>query len=241
MSEPNSDAPSLPRRFYKSASVVERDGGFGVALDERTLRTPGGVVFVAPTRALAELCAGEWAAQGEHIIPATMPVSQYAFATLDWTAKNRAQICDYVAKFGETDLCCHRAEAPADLAVKQAELWDPLVAWGGAKLGVAPPVVAGILAAEVDDASIDTLRAHAAALDDFRLTGLAQASGLAGSALIGFALAHGELSAAEAFEAAALDNVWSLEKWGDDEEARVRLDRQRAEFEAIARYLEALG
>lgn len=241
MNDQKSDAPALPRRFYKSASVVERDGGFGVALDERALRTPGGAVFVSPTRALAELCAAEWAAQGEHIVPATMPASQYAFATLDWTVKNRDQICDYVAKFGETDLCCHRAEAPSELATKQAELWDPLVAWGDAKLGVALPVVTGILAAEVDGAHIDTLRAHAAALDDFRLTGLAQASGLAGSALIGFALAHGELSAEQAFEAAALDNIWSLEKWGEDEEARVRLNRQRAEFAAIARYLEALG
>ena len=77
----------------------------------------------------------EWAAQGGHIVPATMPASQMAFATLDWTAKNRDQICDYVAKFGETDLCCHRAEAPVELAARQAELWDPLVAWGAEELG----------------------------------------------------------------------------------------------------------
>ena len=240
MSETKSDAPALPRRFYKSASVVERDGGFGVALDQRTLRTPGGAVFVAPTRALAQLCADEWAAQGEHIIPATMPASQMAFATLDWTAKNRDQICDYVAKFGETDLCCHRAEAPVELAALQARVWDPLVAWGVEALGVSLPVVRGVLAANVDAGAISTLRARAGALDDFKLTGLAQASGLAGSALIGFAVAFGAYDAARAFEAAALDNLWSLEHWGEDEEARARLVRQQAEFGAIERYLSAL-
>lgn len=234
------DAPPLPKRFYKSASVVERDGGYGVALDERTLRTPGGAVFVGPTRALAQLCADEWAAQGEHIIPATMPASQIAFATLDWTAKNRDHICDYVTKFGETDLCCHRAEAPADLAARQAELWDPIVAWGAEALDVDLPVVSGIVAAEVAPEEIAKLRAAAAALDDFRLTGLAQAVGLAGSALIGFAVTKHAYSADQAFEAAALDNHWSLEKWGDDAEVRRKLERQREEFLAIERYLETL-
>lgn len=234
------DAPALPRRFYKSAAVAEHEGGFGVALDTRTLRTPGGAVFVGPTRALAQLCADEWAAQGEHIVPATMPASQMAFATLDWTAKNRDQICDYVAKFGETDLCCHRAETPADLAAHQAKLWDPLVTWGVETLGVSLPVVSGIVAARIEPQDLAKLRSHAAALDDFRLTGLAQAAGLAGSALIGFAVTLGAYNAERAFEAAALDNLWSLEKWGDDAEARARLERQRAEFVSIVRYLEAL-
>lgn len=235
------DAPPLPRRFYKTTSVVERDGGFGVALDERSLRTPGGLVFVAPTRTLAQLCADEWAGQSEHIVPATMPASQLAFATLDWTAKSRAQLYEYVAGFGQTDLCCHRAETPADLAARQAQAWDPIVAWGADELGVALPVVNGIIAAEVDPQTLTALKAHAAALDDFRLTALSQATGLAGSVLIGFALVRGMLSPERAFAAAALDNLWSLEKWGEDEEARARLERQRAEFTSIGRYLEALG
>ena len=77
------DAPALARRFYKTASVKETPDGVRVMLDERTLRTPGGAVFAPPTRALAQLCADEWAAQGEHIGPASMPISQLAFAAFD--------------------------------------------------------------------------------------------------------------------------------------------------------------
>lgn len=234
------DAPKLPRRFYKTASLAERDGGFGVALDARTLRTPGGAVFVAPTQALAELCTAEWDAQGEHIVPASMPVSQLAFATLDWTRKNREQLADYVMGFGETDLCCHRADAPADLVAAQAQVWDPIVRWAEEVLGVALPVVTGIVAARVDEATLTRLREHALALDDFTLTALSQSTGLAGSALIGFAFVRGELSPEAAFEAAAFDNLWSLQRWGEDAQARSRLDGQRAEFEAIGRYLKAL-
>lgn len=234
------DAPKFARRFYKETSVVEESRGHSVLLDTRTLRTPGGAVFVAPTRTIAELCAAEWAAQGEFIAPATMPVSQFAFAALDWTAGKRGDIVKYVAGFGQTDLCCHRADSPAELVAHQAEQWDPLVEWGAADLGVRLPVVTGIIAAKVDAAELGRIEAHAAALDDFRLTALGQAAGLAGSALIAFALLRGRLSPVKAFEAAALDNLWSLEKWGEDAEARARLSRQRSEFEALGRFLGAL-
>jgi len=235
------DALALPRRFYETATVVENGDGYGVALDARNLRTPGGAVFVSPTRALAQLCANEWTAQREHIVPASMPVSQLAFASLDWTAKSREQLADYVTAFGETDLCCHRADSPADLRAKQAEHWDSIVAWAGEALGVELPVVTGIVAARVESEALATIRTHALSLDDFALTALSQATGAAGSVLIGFALLRNRLTADEAFHAAALDNLWSLEKWGEDDEARARLISQQTEFRAIARYIEALG
>lgn len=234
------DAPKLARRFYKETKAVEAERGHGVLLDARTLRTPGGAVFTAPTRAVAELCAAEWAAQGEYIVPASMPVSQFAFAAHDWTAKSRADIAKYVASFGQTDLCCHRAAAPADLAAHQAKQWDALVEWGAQALDVHLPVVEGVIAAKVDDADLVKLEAHADALDDFRLTALGQAAGLAGSVLIAFALLRGRLTPAQAFDAAALDNLWSLEKWGEDAEARARLDRQRREFETLGQFIAAL-
>lgn len=227
------------RRFYKSAAVSE--DGLGVMLDARTLRTPGGAVFRAPTRALAEACAAEWEAQDERIVPATMPLTQLAFAAIDHTARRREELAAYIAKFGETDLLCHRADMPAALVARQSARWDPLVAWGARDLAVLLPVVTGVVAAPVHAETLETLRAHTAALDDFQLTALAQAAGLAGSALVAFALLRGRLDAAQAFEAAALDDLWSLENWGEDEEARARLDRQRAEFDNIAQFIAVLG
>lgn len=227
------------KRFYRSASVDET--GIGVMLDERRLRTPGNAVFAAPTRAFAEAIAAEWSAQGEHIVPATMPLTQLAFAAIDAAPARRADLAAYVAKFGETDLLCHRADSPPGLVERQAQAWDPLLAWSEERLGVRLPAVVGVLAAPTDEASIETLRAHAEALDDFRLTALAQAAGASGSALIAFALAHRQLDGAGAFAAAALDDLWSQETWGRDEEAQARLDRLRVEFEAIDRFFAALA
>ena len=235
-----SDAPEPARRFYKQAAAQAVDSVFAVALDGRLLKTPAGAPFRVPTLALAQLCAAEWDAQGEHILPASMPITQLAFVAIDWTARNRTARSDYVASYVETDLCCHRAESPETLIARQAASWDPLVAWGAGELDVALPVVTGIVAARAPAEAISAIRERASALDDFHLTALSQATGLSGSMLIGFALLIGEVDAQRAFETAALDDLWSLERWGEDAEARTRLDRVRAEFDALAAFIAAL-
>jgi len=229
---------TAPRRFYQHAAATPERG---VALDQRALRTPGGAVFAAPAAALAEAVASEWAAQGDEIHPASMPITQLAFAAIDWTPKSRDQLADYIAAYAETDLCCHRAGHPADLVARQAAAWDPLVAWGVAAHGLVLPVVMGVIAADVDPQMRARLKAHALGLNDFSLTALAQATGLAGSALIALALLARRLDAEAAFEAAALDNLWSLERWGEDSEARAKLDSQRQEFDNITRFIATLG
>ncbi len=232
---------SAPRRFFKHADVSGIASGYGVTLDARALKTPAGTEFMVPARALAEACAAEWNAQGEHILPASMPLTQLAFAALDGGEGARAERIAYILKFAETDLCCHRAEAPAALVARQAAVWDPLVAWGEAELGARLPVVVGVIAAEVGAGAFDALRSHAEALDDFRLAALTQATALAGSVLIGFALLHGRLNAEASFAAASLDDLWSLEHWGEDAEARGRLIGLRRELDAAARFIQALG
>lgn len=226
------------RKFYTQARAGEDDG---VMLDERRLRTPKGAIFAAPSRALAEAIAAEWDAQREHIIPASMPLTQLAFAAIDHTPARRAELADHVAHFAQTDLVCHRAAAPAALAERQQAHWSGPLDWAAARIGVSLPVVEGVVAAAVPEAELGKIRAAAAALDDFRLTALAQGAGLAGSAILALALVYGALEPEAAYEAAALDDLWSLERWGEDAEARARLERQRSEFHAIGRFLQALS
>jgi chaperone required for assembly of F1-ATPase len=229
----------LPRRFYTNATVA--DDGVGVMLDARRLKTARGNAFAAPTRALAEAMAVEWGAQGEFIAPSTMPLTQLAFTAIDHTPNRHDDLVAYIAKFGETDLVCHRAASPPPLVARQSTMWDPIVVWAAHDLGVVLPVVTGVVAAAVPAESTETLAAHAAALDDFQLTALAQATGLAGSVLIAFALLRQRIDAESAFALAALDDLWSQEQWGEDAEAQDRLDSHRAEFENIARFVASLG
>lgn len=229
------------KRFYKTARATEQGDGYGVALDARTLKTPSGAVFVAPTRALAEACAAEWDAVTEHIIPARMPLTQFSFASIDHTPRRRPDLIASLAAYIETDLIAHRASAPLDLAAAHAESWDPIVAWGQAQLGVRPAIVTSVTPAPRAPENVAKLAARLDAYDDFHLTAAAQAITGAGSALIGLALIERHITGAEAFRLATIDEAWSLTHWGEDEEARRRLDRQQREFAALERYLDALA
>jgi chaperone required for assembly of F1-ATPase len=228
------------RRFYKTASVTEHADGFAVALDQRTLRTPKGAPFIAPTRGLAEAIAQEWNAQGEHIVPASMPITQLAFAAIDVTPERRDELARTVAKYVETDLVCHRAPSPAALVERQEQVWGPIHAWAGERFHMRLPVVVGVTPAEIPPQHRTVIEWEVDDLDDFRRTALAQAASLAGSALIGFALLEGRLTADDAYRAAALDEEWSLERWGEDAEARAKLDTLRAALEDVARFVVSL-
>ena len=103
------------------------------------------------------------------------------------------------------------------------------------------PVVVGVLPAEIPPQHLTVIEWEVDDLDDFRRTALAQAVTLSGSALIGLALLEGQLTAEQAYQAAALDEEWSLERWGEDEEARGRLERLRANLDAVGRFLTALA
>ncbi|MGE0046136.1 MAG: ATP12 family chaperone protein [Hyphomonadaceae bacterium] len=226
------------RRFYKEAAVREEGGGFAVALDGRALRTPGKLAFAVPTRALADLVAEEWNAQSERIDPMSMPHTRLANVAIERTPATRSDLVAMTAKYGETDLLCHRADAPAALVARQAEAWDRWIAWSRAELQFTPAVVTGI-AAQTNDLS--PLERAAGELDDFRLTALAHGVGLLGSAILGFALVRGALEADAAFEAAHLDDLHQIEAWGADEEAVQRLDRLKSEIAALAQFIAALG
>ncbi len=235
------DIEEKPRRFYKEAGVKEDGGAFGVTLDGRVLRTPKKQLMAAPTRALAALAAAEWAAQLEVIRAETMPITRLINVALDFTPGARAEMAATVARYGETDLLCHRAGHPASLVDRQRKHWDGLLDWAASALGAPLVCAEGLIAVEQPGASLDALRTNAEALDDFALTGLAHATGVAGSAVLGFALQRGKIGAQAAFEASSLDELHQLETWGEDEEARARLENLRAELEALERFFAALA
>jgi chaperone required for assembly of F1-ATPase len=179
----------------------------------------------------------EWDAQSDRIDPQKMPLTRLANVAIDRTPSARQEMIESIAKHGETDLLCHRADRPPALVERQQETWDPLVAWSEMELGFAPVVVVGVAAAQNDTTA---LAEAALPLDDFRLTALAYAVGLSGSAIIGYALLRGRLDGADAYAAAALDELFQLETWGEDAEARKRLEHMRRAFCDAERFLQSL-
>src|SRR5438105_1781517 len=99
----------LPKRFYKAVAVADGPGGFAILLDGRSVKTPAGKPFAAPSRAVADAIAAEWQAQGEVIDPAKMPTSRLANSIIDGIAPRANEVIADIAKFFGSDLLCYRA------------------------------------------------------------------------------------------------------------------------------------
>jgi chaperone required for assembly of F1-ATPase len=234
------EAAEKPRRFYHAVSVEPADGGFQVALDGRSPRSPGRQPLKLPTAALAEAVADEWRAQTTVIDLAAMPMTRLAYTVLDRSAEARIALSEEVGRYAGSDLLCYLAEGPESLIAREQAAWDPWREWAALELELPLLCTAGIAPLAQPPASVERAEQLALDLDDFALTGLAYAVALLGSAVLGFAVQRGALSAEEAFAASRIDETFQEERWGVDEEAAARTERRRQDALMIGRWFEGL-
>lgn len=229
-----------PKRFYTDVAVVQDGPDWRITLDNRAIRTPGGKPLAVPSEALAGLIADEWRGQQERIDLHSMLVTRLAYGALDRTEDAWIAAADEAARFAGTDLVCYLADAPTKLQQRQHAVWSPLREWA-ASHGVVLEAVVGIMPRAQPEASLAAMRAHAAALDRFRLAGLASAIPLFGSAVLGLAVERGRLSAVEAYELSRIDEAFQIEQWGEDAEAAARAALGRAQAAALDAWFAALA
>lgn len=230
--------PELMKRFYKSAEVGEVDGGFAVLLDGRAVRTPARNPLATPWRALSEAIAEEWAAQKEVIDPTSMPLSRIANSAIDGVVREADAVRGEIVKYSGSDLICYRAEGPDRLVERQSAAWDPVLAWARDELGARFVVSEGVMFVQQPDTATTAVDQAIAGLDPFRLAALNVMTTLTGSALISLALLRSRLSVAEAWGAAHVDEDWTNEMWGVDDEAERRRARRFEDMSAAARILD---
>jgi chaperone required for assembly of F1-ATPase len=228
------------KRFYKTAVAVPADDGHAVMLDGRPLKTPGRRGLVLPSLGLAAAVAAEWAAQGETVLPETMPLTRLANTVVDQLPAKRQDALDEIMGYAGADLLCYRQTSPADLAARQAATWQPWLDWLTARLEARLEVALTLEPIEQPAAAIEALSTAAAACDDWQLVGLHAATRLTSSIVLGLAMLEGELGAEAAFDAAMLEELYEIEHWGlEAEQARrhAALRRQLAATELYCRML----
>jgi chaperone required for assembly of F1-ATPase len=236
------DNAERPRRFWKAAFVGERDpGGWPVLLDGRVAKTPGGKPLALSSEALARLVAAEWDAQGERFDYASMPTTRLAHTAIESVPDKREAVAAEVARYAGSDLLCYHAEDPTELAALHAREWGPVLDWADRELGVRLIPTAGIIHLPQPPESVERAKALALELDDFALTGLAAATALFGSAILGFALQRGRLDGDEAFDLSRLDEAFQERQWGVDEEAAQRTANRRAEARALEAWFRSMN
>lgn len=231
----------LPKRFYKVAAVVEREGQFAVELDGRVVKTPARQTLTLPTRAAAQLIADEFSAQEKEIDPARMPATRLANTAIDGIVNDPQAVLEDVLRFASSDMLCYRAGSPERLVNRQTELWDPLVDWAASQLGARFLLAEGVMHVEQPREALGAFSAHLGAFSDpFAIAALHTMTTLTGSAILALAVAKGEISGAEAWKLAHVDEDWTIEHWGQDAEAAIRRAIREGEMMAAVKMLEAV-
>lgn len=220
------------RRFYKDVTLAEMAGGFQVMLDNRGVKSVGGAAQIAPTRALGEALAAEWARQGDKIDPVSLPLRDMADYAIDIVAANPASVARGLIAYAETDTLCYRADPDEPLYARQQDVWEPLIAAFEAAHRITLTRVSGVLHRPQPPETLAALEAKLLSLDPFALTGVEAMAKLAASlvtALAAFDAAHEDESLA-LWQAVCLEEEWQADLWGRDWEAEERRARREADF-----------
>jgi chaperone required for assembly of F1-ATPase len=229
------------KRFWTKAEAVPTDDGYAVELDGRRVKTPARRDLTLPTKRLADSVAAEWNDSGEEVDPRAMPLTGLANAAIDRISSNRAEFAAGLAKYGESDLLCYRAQRPASLVTLQSDEWDPLLHWAERHYGTEFTIAPGIMhTAQPEDATAK-LRAELDRLDAFQLAGISPLVTIGGSLVTALAIFHHSVAPEDGWWVVSLDDRWQAEQWGDDAEASLALDSRRDDFLAGARFLSLLA
>ncbi|MFC4167339.1 ATP12 family chaperone protein [Teichococcus aestuarii] len=222
------------KRFWDQAAAAPAEDGFAVLLDGRPLRLPGSGPLRLPLPRLAEAVAAEWqaagGAKGGEMSMEDVPLTRVVATALDRMAADPAPSVDAIAAYGRTDLLCYHG-TDARLAARQAQAWQPLLDWVALTFDAPLRVTTGVMPVPQPPEAERALHAAVAALPVLKLAALGVAVPALGSLVLGLALAHGRLDAAEACRLAFLDETFQQELWGQDREA---LERQQGIVKDVA-------
>jgi chaperone required for assembly of F1-ATPase len=230
------------KRFYEETAVDAGEGGYRVLLDGKPMRTPAKAVLVLPTRALAEAIAAEWRAVPDkaEINVTHLPLTRLATTGLDRVTVQRERVIEDTAKYAGSDLLCYRATDPSSLVERQRKTWQPLLDWAAMRYGARLVVAEGMTFVAQPSDAVARLREAVAAHGDLALSALYNLTHISGSLVIALAVAERHLSADKAFAAAQLDELYQIERWGEDPIATHRHDSIRHDIDAGARFLALL-
>ena len=236
--EPSPES-QFPKRFYETVEIVE-DDGFAIRLDGRPVRTPGRAVVAAPNRPIAEAIAAEWEAQSERVDPRTMPATRLANTALDGVANEPQAVREDIVRYAGSDLICYRADGPAGLVAREAEVWDPFLDWAQRDLSANLILAEGIVHVAQPREALAAIGAAVRQVDEpFALASLHVMTALTGSAVIALAVQRGHVDVGAAWSAAHVDEDWNIAEWGEDAEAAERRAKREAEMRVAALFATA--
>jgi chaperone required for assembly of F1-ATPase len=203
------------KRFYKTVTAVDGDGGYRIHLDGKPVKTPSRQELVAPSREIAALLVSEWEAQAETIKPDTMPVTQIVTTVREHGEALRPAITEEILGYLNTDLLCYRAAEPEAVGNRQILQWDPWLSWFEKRFSVPLQTTLGLTALRQPDAAHRAVREAVEELDLWRFTVVQIVTGISGSIILALAFAEKAASVEDVFHAIHVEEDYRAEIYNE--------------------------
>ena len=225
------------KRFYRTVKTKSVKDGWTILLDKNSVKTPGKNNLVLPNLLLAEAVKEEWENQKTVILPLKMPFTKLANTAIDRVKEKRHQIIEELSGYGNSDLLCYRIKSPIELAHRQKKEWQPAIDWIFKTFNIEIQTTTDILYVKQNSEVILKIENLIADFNDFSIAGIQLVTSLSNSIILSLALAKGFFSAEKAFRSALLEELYQVEKWGDDEENTRRREGIKSEFFNAERFI----
>lgn len=218
------------RRNWQKVSIVGKGREYSVWLDKNYAKTPAGNYLTLPTYALSKLIADEFENQQDVLNFQEMPFTRRACGVIDWLVDNRKLAIDQIYNYAANELLCHREKEGTPLALRQGELWNPILEWAQSELNCTLIMGQGVMPIRQPDKSLMNLLNQINTLSNFRVAAFIEMVRLTGSFLLGLSVILGRLKPKHAWELSRIDEEWQIENWGSDKESIESVEASRAEF-----------
>ena len=228
------------KRFWGKVTSEEVLTGFIVLLDGMPVKTPANSTLVVPTQALVDRIAAEWDAQEDQIDPLSMPYTRMTNSAIDKVKPQFFEIVNQLAAYAETDLLCYRAESPRALVKRQADGWDPLLAWAAKMFDAPLKVVTGVMFVKQPSNSLAQLKQRITQLSPFELAAVHDLIALSGSLVASLAVIYRKKAADDIWRLCRIDETWQIEQWGADKQEEAISECKMADFLHAADYFSSL-
>ena len=231
------------KRFYQHVTVAEVDGGYGIFLDGKPVKTPAKNILICANENIANVLAAEWEAQKDAVLPDTMPANQIFITAID-NLRDRKEIERHICNFIDTDMVCYRSDQ-SPYRETQAQKWDGFCIYFTSRTNIDVRTTGALAPITQDKAAHEHFAKYVSALDLLNLIVFETMVEETSSPLIALSFMEGHVDAATIYDAVMADDmikaeIYDEELYGaapDQEKKRVKM---RAVFDAAEKLRDAL-
>ena len=229
------------KRFYEQVKITQNENEFEVRLDGRPVKTPLKTILRLPSKALAQQIADEWSIIETEINPSQMPMFSFAVTAIDSVFPQLSVLSLEMQNYIMNDLLCYRESEDKKLQQHQSTNWDPWLKWSKTEFKFDLKPTKGVMPINQDARNASLLLRLTSQMDIWQFTCFVRATTLAGSAILSLALLKKQLNADKLFSLCFLDELYQVERWGEDEEALKKRNAIKTELYDVSEFLRLLA